>query len=425
MMLAIRESRAKQAALRQEVLQKQLEQLQQRQQNGQQEIMESIQTQLTQLGGVFLHAQRNAAADQNQNLTVISNTLTQQLSGLETRFQTLEMTSEQKLDNLRRTMEAQLTAIQQKNQQKLEELRVTVDEKLQQMLQDRLSHSFQLVSDQLEQVYKGLGEMQTLAVSVGDLKKVLSNVKTRGMVGEIQLGAILEDILTQDQYERNVAVNPQSKCVVEFAVRLPSQGQQPIYLPIDAKFPSDAYYQLQQAYDSADAHQVQKAAQALTQRLRQFARDIHDKYIAPPATTDFAILFLPFEGLYAEAVNRGLIESLQRDFHVMLAGPSTMAALLNSLQLGLKTLTIQRRSSEVWAILAAVKTEFGKFAAGLQQTQLRLNQAHDELERLVTTRTRMIQRSLKSVEEIDPVQAADLLKTANPPQEGHLSELTD
>ena len=334
-----------------------------------------------------------------------------QFSVLENRLKTFETGNEQKLENMRQTIEKQLAAIQQDNNRRLDEMRQTVDEKLQKTLEDKMTQSFQLVNDRLEQVYKGLGEMQTLAVGVGDLKKVLSNVKTRGIVGEIQLGAILEEILSPEQYATNVATVPGSKNVVEFAIKLPGEDDQPVWLPIDSKFPADAYSNLQDAYDSGSQEAVTQAVNVLSQRIRSFAKDIHDKYIEPPYTTDFAILFLPFEGLYAEVVNRGLVETLQRDYRINIAGPSTMAALLNSLQMGFRTLAIQKRSSEVWTILGAVKTEFDKFHDVLAMTQQRLDQANKELDKLVGTRTRMIQRKLKAVDKLDPAQSAQLLET--------------
>lgn len=339
----------------------------------------------------------------------LNKSMANQFSVLENRFKTLEASNEQKLENMRQTIEKRLTAIQQDNNHRLDEMRQTVDEKLQKTLEDKMTQSFQLVNDRLEQVYKGLGEMQTLAVGVGDLKKVLSNVKTRGIVGEIQLGAILEEILSPEQYAVNVAPVPGSKNVVEFAIKLPGEDNQPVWLPIDSKFPGDAYASLQDAYDSGSQEAVTQAVSVLSQRIRAFAKDIHDKYIEPPYTTDFAILFLPFEGLYAEAVNRGLVETLQRDYKINMAGPSTMAALLNSLQMGFRTLAIQRRSSEVWTILGAVKTEFDKFHDVLAMTQQRLDQANKELDKLIGTRTRMIQRRLKSIDKLDPAQSAELL----------------
>ena len=266
-----------------------------------------------------------------------------------------------------------------------------------------------MVNERLESVYKGLGEMQSLASGVGDLKKVLSNVKTRGILGEIQLGAILEEILAPEQYVTNYPTVPESKNVVEYAIKLPGD-QEPVYLPIDSKFPSDAYIDLQEAYESGDNKKVQACNQILIQRLKSFAKDIRSKYIEPPYTTDFAILFLPFEGLYAQVVNLGLIEILQRDYHVNIAGPSTMAALLNSLQMGFKAVALQKRSSEVWQILGAVKTEFEKFDLALKNTQKRLDQANKELDQLVGVRTRAIQRKLKDVEKLEEHEASKLLE---------------
>jgi len=242
--------------------------------------------------------------------------------------------------------------------------------------------------------------MQTLTSGVGDLKKVLSNVKTRGILGEIQLGAILEQILSPEQYDTNVVTKKGTANPVEYAVCLPGEGDVPVYLPIDAKFPADAYAQLMDAYEAADTVQVEILGKQLEQRVRSAAKDIHDKYIDPPATTDFAIMFLPFEGLYAEVVRRGMVEVLQRDYKINIAGPTTMAALLNSLQMGFKTLAIQKRSSEVWQVLGAVRTEFDKFADVLAATQQRLEQAGSELDKLVGVRTRQIQRKLRAVGEL-------------------------
>ncbi len=331
-------------------------------------------------------------------------------STVENRLKTFEANNEQKLENIRSTVEKRLQYIQQDNNEKLEEMRKTVDEKLQKTLEDKMTQSFQLVNERLEQVYKGLGEMQTLAVGVGDLKKVLSNVKTRGILGEIQLEAILREILAPDQYESNIATVPGSRNVVEFAVKLPGDGDRPVYLPIDSKFPADAYTALQDAYDSGSAEAVNAAYAILAQRIKAFAKDIREKYIEPPYTTDFAVMFLPFEGLYAEAVNRGLVEVLQHDYRVNIAGPSTMAALLNSLQMGFRTIAIQKRSSEVWEVLGAVKTEFDKFGDILTATQNRLNQANTELDKLIGVRTRAIQRKLKNIERLDDTSAQNLLE---------------
>ncbi len=355
-------------------------------------------------------AQQNTMMDTHlqQKQDALSRSVTDAMRQMETRIKSLELMNEQKLDAIRASMEQRLQYLQEDNNRRLDEMRKTVDEKLQKTLEDTMTQSFRLVNERLEQVYKGLGEMQTLASGVGDLKKVLSNVKTRGILGEIQLGSILEEILTPDQYDCNVATVPASKAVVEFAVKLPGQDGEHVYLPIDSKFPADAYVALQDAYESGSAEAVQAAAQTLMTRIKVFAKDIRDKYVEPPHTTDFAVMFLPFEGLYAEAVNRGMVEVLQREYKVNLAGPSTMAALLNSLQMGFRTLAIQKQSSQVWQLLGAVRTEFDKFHDVLAMTQTRLDQAHKELDKLVGTRTRMICRKLRSVEKLDDGQATAL-----------------
>lgn len=322
----------------------------------------------------------------------------QELSGsVASGLQASNVQTEQKLESIRTTMEVRLNAMQAVTDRRLGEMRQTVDEKLQKTLEDRLQKSFGLVSQQLELVYKGLGEMRTLAAGVGDLKKVLSNVKTRGILGEVQLGAILEQLLAPGQYAENVATVPGSAERVEFAVKLPGDGDGPVWLPIDAKFPQDAYAALLAAYDTADKAAVELAAKELDKRVRGFGKDIHDKYLAPGHTTDFGVMFLPVEGLYAEVVRRGTAEQLQREYKIVVAGPTTMAALLNSLQMGFKTLAIQKRSSEVWKVLGSVKAEFDTFGQALAQAQNRLNQASSELENLVGVRTRQIQRKLQQV----------------------------
>ncbi|WP_418718800.1 DNA recombination protein RmuC [Candidatus Allofournierella merdipullorum] len=322
----------------------------------------------------------------------------QELSGgVAAGLQASNVQTEQKLESIRTTMEVRLNAMQAVTDRRLGEVRQTVDEKLQKTLEDRLQKSFGLVSQQLELVYKGLGEMRTLATGVGDLKKVLSNVKTRGILGEVQLGAILEQLLAPGQYAENVATVPGSSERVEFAVKLPGDGDGPVWLPIDAKFPQDAYAALLAAYDTADKAAVELAAKELDKRVRGFGKDIHEKYIAPGHTTDFGVMFLPVEGLYAEVVRRGTSERLQREYKIVVAGPTTMAALLNSLQMGFKTLAIQKRSSEVWKVLGSVKAEFDTFGQALAQAQNRLNQASSELENLVGVRTRQIQRKLQQV----------------------------
>jgi len=356
--------------------------------------------------------QQNTMMDSHlqQKQDALSRSVTDAMRQMESRIKSLELMNEQKLDAIRAAMEQRLQYLQEDNNRRLDEMRKTVDEKLQKTLEDTMTQSFRLVNERLEQVYKGLGEMQTLASGVGDLKKVLSNVKTRGILGEIRLGSILEEILTPDQYDVNVATVPGSKAVVEFAVKLPGQDGEHVYLPIDSKFPADAYVALQDAYESGSAEAVQAAAQTLMTRIKVFAKDIRDKYVEPPHTTDFAVMFLPFEGLYAEAVNRGMVEVLQREYKVNLAGPSTMAALLNSLQMGFRTLAIQKQSSQVWQLLGAVRTEFDKFHDVLAMTQNRLDQAHKELDKLVGTRTRMICRKLREVEKMDDGQATALLE---------------
>lgn len=352
-----------------------------------QELSSSTQMSVKNLGDMIAASQNAYAINQSKSL-----------NQLEERLKTFSLENEQKLENIRRSVESRLNYIQEDNNKKLEEMRKTVDERLQQSIEEKMNRSFSLVNERLEQVYKGLGEMQSLAVGVGDLKKVLSNVKTRGILGEIQLSAILSEILSPEQYEENVATKKGSKNVVEFAVKLPSDDDKFIYLPIDSKFPGDTYAALRDAIDEGDKIKIDLAAKALITRIKSEAKDIHDKYIDPPYTTEFAIMFLPFEGLYSEAVNRGLVEILQRDYKVNIAGPSTMAALLNSLQMGFKTLAVQKRSAEVWEILGAVKQEFDKFGDVLEATQQRLDQANKELDKLVGVRTRQIQRKLKDVQ---------------------------
>ncbi|MBR2807386.1 MAG: DNA recombination protein RmuC [Oscillospiraceae bacterium] len=315
------------------------------------------------------------------------------------RLKTYILLSQQQQDELKATTERHLIQIQENSSRKLDEMRQTVDEKLQETLDKRLSSSFNIVSERLEQVYKGLGEMQTLADGVGDLKKVLSNVKTRGIIGEIQLGAILDQVLSKDQYLTNVITKHGSGERVEYAVKIPLSDSTTALLPIDAKFPLDAYTQLQNAIDSGSGSDIQAARKTLDQRIKVFARDIFIKYIDPPYTTDFAILFLPTEGLYAEVVREGLIEELHSRFRVVIAGPSTMTALLNSLQMGFKAMTIQQRTNEVWKVLTAVKTEFSKFEETLTKTQKRLDEANRELDDLVGKRTRAIQRKLDGISQ--------------------------
>lgn len=319
--------------------------------------------------------------------------------------------NEKKLGELRNTVETKLAQIQTDNAAKLEEMRRTVDEKLQGTLEKRLGESFKLVSDRLEQVHKGLGEMQALAIGVGDLKKVLTNVKTRGTWGEIQLGNLLEQVLTADQYAQNVQTKQNSSDRVEFAIKLPGRDGDgnPVWLPIDAKFPKEDYERLMEAAERADAAGVEDAAKQLEARIKLDAKNIRDKYLDPPNTTDFGILFLPTEGLYAEVLRRpGLMEVLQREFRVVIASPSTLWAYLNSLQMGFRTLAIQKRSSEVWTLLGAVKTEFGKFGEAIEKVQKKIQEAGNAIDS-AASKTKTIQRKLKDVQELPASDAAKLI----------------
>ena len=336
-----------------------------------QELTAQTQVSVKNMGDMLLENQRVHSENQSERL-----------ARLERRMTDYSLSSEQKLENIRASMEKQLEFVRADNNRQLEE---------------KMNRSFSLVNERLEQVYKGLGEMQNLAVGVGDLKKVLSNVKTRGILGEIQLGSILREILSPEQYEENVATKRGSKNVVEFAVKLPADDNGFVYLPIDSKFPGDTYAALRDAIEEGDKAKIELCSKALTATIKSEAKDIRDKYISPPSTTEFAIMFLPFEGLYSEVVNRGLVEVLQRDYKVNIAGPSTMAALLNSLQMGFKTLAVQKRSAEVWDVLGSVKEEFDKFNDVLVATQTRLDQANKELDKLVGVRTRQIQRKLSGI----------------------------
>lgn len=316
------------------------------------------------------------------------------------------------MDTLRHAIESRLAAIQTDNSQKLEQMRQTVDEKLHNTLEQRLGESFQRVSEQLERVHAGLGEMQTLASGVGDLKKVLSNVKVRGTWGEVQLDNLLEQILSAGQYEKNVATRPNSAERVEFAIKLPGRDEagSVVWLPIDAKFPLEDYQKLLEAQELGDLAAMEDAGRAMENRVRAEARTIRDKYIEVPHTTDFALLFLPIEGLYAEVIRRpGLFDSLQRDYRVTLTGPTTLTAILNSLQMGFRTLAIEQRSSEVWKVLGAVKSEFGKFGDILAKTRKKLDEASRTIEQ-AEVRTRAIDRSLRKVESLPPVQSRGLLE---------------
>jgi DNA recombination protein RmuC len=326
-------------------------------------------------------------------------------------FEAVRKTLDSKLESLRGSVGEQLDKVRQDNAVKLEEMRRTVDEKLHDTLEKRLGESFKQVSERLEQVHKGLGEMQALAVGVGDLKKVLTNVKTRGSWGEVQLGALLEQLLTADQYAAQVRVRPRSTEIVDFAIRLPGRddGDTPVWLPIDAKFPKEDYERLSDAAERGDAAGVETAVRQLDARIRQEARDIRDKYIAPPDTTDFAILYLPTEGLYAEVLRRpGLADFLQRECRVVVAGPTTLAALLNSLQMGFRTLAIQKRSSEVWKLLAAVKKKFEGFGETFSRVQKKIQEADKALDD-ARSDTEIIGKRLRLVESADEAAVRDAL----------------
>lgn len=381
-----------------ERLSRQLEEEKQLNQELRRELTQTMNSSMQTLGSLLSENQRLAAQSSQDTLL-----------RLESRLKTLESNNNQNLEAMRETIAKRLGDIQADNNQRLEQMRITVNEKLQETLESKMNQSFEQVSRQLEAVYKGLGDMQNLANGVGDLKKVLSNVKTRGILGEVHLGAILREILAPEQYEENIATVPHSANRVEFAVKLPGDdGESVVYLPIDSKFPGDAYAELQNAYDTGSPEAVNAAFAVLSARIKQFAKDIQGKYIEPPYTTNFGIMFLPFEGLYAEVVNRGMVETLQNDYGVNIAGPSTMAALLNSLQMGFRTLKIQKSSSEVWKILGEVKTEFGKFDKILETAQNRIRYLDADLDALRNVRTRAINRKLRDVEIPDTQDASRL-----------------
>lgn len=352
-----------------------------------QETIDTVQKSVKTLGDMISQNQRESAEAQSRRLTELNR-----------QFANTSMGIEQRLENIRVSMENKVTTMTEENNRQLTEMRNTVDEKLQKTLEERIGRSFKQVSDSLEQVTRGLGEMQTLAAGVGDLKKVLSNVKTRGILGEVQLGAILEQILAPDQYDENASVDKGQERV-EYAVKFPGEGNDFVYLPIDSKFPADAYVNLMDAYDTGDKTVIKVANERLKTAVLKAAKDIRTKYIKPPRTTEFAIMFLPFEGLYAEVLRLGMVETLQRDYRVTIAGPTTMAAMLNSFQMGFRSLALQKRSGEVWDTLSAVKREFGKFGEVLSKTQTKMEQAQKDLESLVGVRTRSIERALKNVSD--------------------------
>jgi DNA recombination protein RmuC len=377
------------------------------------EIKETARVSRTELNGGFSQFQQTLAT-QFTSMTTLQNG---KIDGFAQQLGQLMETNDRRFAEVRATIEQRLKDIEANNSAKLEEMRRTVDEKLHATLEQRLGESFKQVSDRLEQVHRGLGEMQTLAAGVGDLKKVLTNVKTRGTWGEVQLEALLEQLLTADQYAKNVATVPKSADRVEFAIKLPGRQEAgseavPVWLPIDAKFPREDYERLIDAQERADPLAVEEASRALEARIRAEARTIAEKYVAPPHTTDFALLFLPTEGLYAEVLRRpGLTDMLQREYRVTIAGPTTLTALLNSLQMGFRTLAIEKRSSEVWQVLGAVKTEFGKFGDVLAKTKSQLETVTRSIE-AAETRTRVMNRKLRDVEALPGDQASGLLGDA-------------
>jgi len=336
-----------------------------------------------------------------------------QLESIARLIQELTESNRTGIEKLRSTIDAQLKHLQESNEKKLDQMRETVDEKLQSTLEKRLGESFKLVSERLEAVQHGLGEMQNLATGVGDLKRVLTNVKARGTWGEVQLGALLEQILTPDQYDKNVRTRRDSQESVEYAIRLPGQDDDPescVWLPIDSKFPQEDYLRLVEAADTADVDAVQKATAALLRSVHSSAKEIRDKYLNPPDTTDFAIMFLPTEGLYAEVLRQpGQVEKIQQDYRIVVAGPTTLSAILSSLRVGFRTLAIEKRSSEVWKVLSAVKTEFGKFGDVLTKVQRQLNTASNTIEQ-TGMRTRAMERKLRAVEELPTEDTAEILE---------------
>jgi len=366
------------------------------------------------LAALLLVRERTMAREAREELSRALLGFSQSLS---TQMGSIATVQNAQLETLRQTVEQRLARLQEENAAKLEQMRETVGEKLHATLEQRLAHSFRQVSERLELVHKGLGEMQALATGVGDLKRVLANVKTRGVLGEVQLAALLEQVLAPEQFATNVATRPGSRDRVEFAIRLPGRdGESPVWLPIDAKFPLEDYQRLQEAQEKGEPIAADAAAKALETRLRAEARTIAEKYVEPPATTDFALLYLPFEGLYAEVLRRpGLFEQLQRDHRVTVCGPTTLTALLNRLQLGLRTLAIEQRSSEVWKVLGAVKAEFGRFGEVLARTRAQLQSAANSIS-AAEVRTRQMARTLKGVESLADAGVREVLGPEDTPQ---------
>lgn len=366
----------------------------------------SLREEMSRNRGEFIQTAKQGREESAASLKNFGDSIIRQLNQL-------SQTNESRLERMRATVEERLKLLQDDNSKKLDQMRAVVDEKLQSTLEKRLGESFKMVSDRLEMVYRGLGEMQVLASDVGDLKKVLTNVKSRGTWGEIQLGSLLEQILTAEQYAANVATQKGSRERVEFAIRLPGRDgseRDTVWLPIDAKFPQEDYQRLLDAQERGDQKAADEAARGLETRIKNSAKDIRDKYLSPPETTDFAVMYLPTEGLYAEVIRRpGLTEHLQREFRVVAAGPTTLAALLNSLQMGFRTLAIERRSSEVWALLGAVKTEFGRFGDLLEKTHQKIQEAGATIED-AARKSRTIEKKLKKVQELPSTRVPGLIE---------------
>nr|WP_199720526.1 DNA recombination protein RmuC [Stagnimonas aquatica] len=377
-------------------------------------LLAALSQQRQEFGGQLANSQQAVA----QRTEAIAQLIARSFEGFEQRLAALTAQTDARAEALRLAVETRLKELQTNNEAKLDEMRKTVDEKLHATLEARLGESFKLVSERLEQVHRGLGEMQTLATGVGDLKRVLSNVKTRGGWGEVQLETLLDQLLTPEQYGRSVATRPGSEARVDFAIKLPGREAQgvPVWLPVDAKFPREDYERLVDAAERGELAAIEAAGKALETAVKVQAKSIHDKYVEPPHTTDFALMFLPTEGLYAEVLRRpGLADGLQRDYRVTIAGPTTLTALLNSLQMGFRTLAIEKRSSEVWKVLGAVKTEFGKFGEVLDKVGEKLEQAQKQIEQ-TGVRSRAIQRQLREVEALPAGEAVGLLPLA-PPEE--------
>lgn len=375
------------------------------------ETRDELNTSFKNFSDTTISSSREITNSQSKSFEIFSKNISEKFEELNSKQKELSETTEKRLENMRDTVESKLKSIQEDNTAQLEKMRATVDEKLQSTLEKRLGDSFKIVSERLERVHQGLGEMQNLATGVGDLKKVLSNVKTRGVFGEYQLENILEQLLTPEQYSKNVKTKSGSSDNVEFAIKMPGKDdiKGTCWLPIDAKFPTEVYQSLNAAYESGDLNNIELTKKELASNIKKNAKYINDKYIDPPNTTDFGIMFLPFESLYAEVLRiPGLFEQIQREYKITITGPTTISALLNSLQMGFRTLAIGKRSSEVWELLGAVKTEFGNFGTLIDKTKKKLESATSELER-VGTRSRAIERKLRDVQELPKSDAIKLI----------------